>query len=74
MQAGTIDEFANKYFPMALVHKGVRFHFVRDAKYAFDGYFGYSTVPTVLVFGADGKLRKTFIHEVAAQEILNALR
>jgi hypothetical protein len=74
MPAKTIQDFEQKYFPQAGRPQTVAVHFVRDGKYAFDNYFGYSTVPTLLVYGRDGKFRKVFTNEIAADEILKAIQ
>lgn len=64
--------FANAHFPawkqLPLLRWGL------DVNYEFDKWFGYSTVPTILVFSADGRLRDVFTNEIAPGYLLSRLK
>ncbi|MFK7969509.1 MAG: TlpA family protein disulfide reductase [Bacteroidia bacterium] len=46
---------------------------LRDPNFYFDGYFGYSEVPSMYVFDADKKRVAAFTKEASAEEILAKL-
>lgn len=64
--------FATAHFPewkkLPLLRWGL------DVSYEFDKWFGYSTVPTLLVFGVDGRLRDVFTNEIAPGYLLSRLK
>lgn len=46
---------------------------LRDPNFYFDGYFGYSEVPSMYVFDADKKRVAAFTKETEAEDILKKL-
>jgi len=64
-QPAEIDAFEKKYF--AGTKLDVKF--VYDKKFAFDGYFGYSVAPTILIFDSKGNMVKRYTEEASADEI-----
>ena len=46
-------------------------YFLRDKKYWFDGYFGYSEAPSIYVYNAEGKLVKSLKKETPAETLLS---
>lgn len=60
----TLD-FRRAYLPKT----AAPMYWVLDKDYRVDDYFGYSTVPSVYLYDASGKLLQTFRNEVAASEL-----
>lgn len=48
--------------------------FAKDAQYRFDGWFGYSVVPTLVIFNAQGKTVKKVDHELSVAELKALLK
>lgn len=48
-------------------------YFLKDSKYRFDSYFGYTEAPGIYVYNKDNVLMKEFKKEVQAIELLKAL-
>ncbi|MCZ2357757.1 MAG: redoxin domain-containing protein [Bacteroidia bacterium] len=69
-EEAAIKSFQQKFFAGAKTPV----YFVRDKDYKFDGYFGYSVAPTILVFGKNGIFLKKFTNEIAPVEIRNLLK
>lgn len=70
-ETNAIAKFKKDYFGKSILTK---LYFLRDTKYRFDGFFGYSVAPTVRVYNSAGKLTQTFDTETLPAEILKAVR
>ena len=55
---------AIKKFQTTFIGSASNIHFAKDVNYAIDRYFGESNIPTVHIFGKDGK-KITTLSEVA---------
>jgi thiol-disulfide isomerase/thioredoxin len=68
-EVAAIAKFKETHFKGTILTK---LYFLRDAKYRFDGFFGYSVAPTVHVFNKDGKFIQSFDKETLPADILKA--
>ncbi len=65
-----ITDFYKKYFSGFTGNV----QFLKDVKFKFDSYFGYSVSPTILVYGSDGTLIKHFSKETPVNELVNGVK
>ncbi|MFN0201822.1 MAG: peroxiredoxin family protein [Bacteroidia bacterium] len=64
-----ISKFKSTHFAKAGLDK---LHFLKDSKYRFDGYFGYSEALSMYVFNKAGVQVKALKKETPAAELLKA--
>ncbi len=67
--AARVVAFAQQYF----TGTALPMRWALDTEYKVDDYFGYSTVPSLYIFGTSGRLKQTYRNEVAAELILSSL-
>ncbi len=68
--AAAAKSFRDKNLPLSIFPK---VHVLTDPEFVFDGYFGYSEVPSIYLFNKEGKRVKDFHHETPAAELLKYL-
>ncbi len=64
-----VEDFKNTY----LGSDWNNVHFLVDKKFLFDGYFGYSEIPSIYVYNKDGQRVKAFNKETPAEVLLRFL-
>ncbi len=65
-----ITDFYKKYFSSFTGNV----QFLKDGKFKFDSYFGYSVSPTILVYGSDGNLIKHYTKETPVNELITGIK
>ncbi len=65
-----IQEFKNAHFGGSALDK---LYFVRDTKWKFDTYFGYTVAPGVYLYNKDNVLLKSYNKETPAIDFLKEL-
>lgn len=65
-----VKEFAKKHFAAT---EWKKVHFLIDKQYRFDGYFGYSEVPSIYIYNAARQRVKSFNKETPADILLRFL-
>lgn len=65
-----IEEFKKTHFSGTLLDK---LYFVRDTKWKFDTYFGYTVAPGVYVYNKDNVLLKSYDKETPVIEFLKVM-
>jgi len=68
-EVAAITKFKNEHFEGSILKK---IYFLKDSKYRFDSYFGYSVAPTVYVYNKAGNFVKSFDKETVALDLLKA--
>ena len=69
--AAAIAKFKEDHFDGSILTK---IYFLRDSKFRFDGYFGYSVAPTVHVYNKAGNYVKSFDKETLPADLLQATK
>lgn len=65
-----IQKFKETHFGGTTLDK---VYFLKDTKYKFDSYFGYTEAPGIYVYNKDGVLLKDYRKETVAYELLKTL-
>ena len=69
-ESAAIAKFQSQYFPGNVAN----IHFLKDKDYKFDEYFGYSEVPTMLVYDSKGNFVMKFTKETSVAELMKLLK
>lgn len=70
LEVAASQNFAKKYFKDPAWQE---VHFLIDKDFMFDGYFGYSEVPSIYLYNAAGQRVKGFTKETPASVLLRFL-
>lgn len=65
-----IQEFKKKHFEGTSLDK---VYFLKDTKFRFDSYFGYTEAPGIFVYNKEGVFLKDFRKETMAYDLLKTL-